>query len=72
MAPHPASHPRKKEDNSSPTKAGIRPEIHRHRAVRGVIGTIINARTADTETILISMHAASGRVVSPIALFDVG
>ena len=45
------------------TKAGIRPEIHLHRAVRDVIVTIINEKTADLRTILIAMYAANGMVV---------
>ena len=45
------------------TKAGIRLEIHLHRAVRDVIVTITNEKTADSRTILITMHAANGMVV---------
>ena len=53
------------------TKAGIRPEIHRHRAVRGAIATTINAKIASSRIILISMSAANGMVLQLIVLFDV-
>ena len=70
MAPHPASR-LTKEDNSSLTKAGIRPEIHHYRAVRGAIATIISARIAISRLIRISMSAANGMVLWLIVLFDV-